>query len=305
MTARTPRIASWATGLALLLGPLVASGPAKAAPPSRVPVADTAENPDDELTTATPARIVLGMKFGGGGTLWDEPKNTQLGETATGPFDLPIFDETRGGYTMSAGFFAQGIFFDHFGIEVGVHFVEHKLLEKIDWTFTEAVTSGGQTTITTFTAKSEEDLQWTALHIPILVQAIVPAGKTRISLGVGPEFAFGSWAKSRFEVTETDEPDGLLPGTRKAFRTINAKLEDAVYLTVNFGIQIDAGDFVIPIDIHWSYDFSQGTDYRDRVDVNDDEIPSTGNPDVHPTSITLHTRDTMYGGIRIGIGYQF
>ncbi|MFO0747618.1 MAG: hypothetical protein U1F43_18410 [Myxococcota bacterium] len=272
---------------------------ALAAPPAPAP-----ENPDDALEAAVPARLVMGMKFGGGGTLWDEPKNTTLGQTATGPFDLPIFDATRGGYTMSAGFFAQGIFFDHLGIEVGVHFVEHKLLEKIDWTYTEATTINGQTTIETQTAKSEEALQWTALHVPILVQAIVPAGKTRISLGVGPEFAFASWAKTKFDVTQTDAPDGRLPGSRAGFTTLGAKLQDAVYLTVNFGIQIDAGDFVIPIDIHWSYDFSQGSDYLDRADPIGD-LPDAQHPDRVPTGLTLHTRDTMYGGIRIGIGYQF
>lgn len=290
----TRAVLTLVSGLALVSGSATL---AAAAPPAP-------EDPDATLGGATPARLILGMKFGGGGTLWDEPKNTVLSQTPEGnDFDLPIFNETRGGYTMSAGFFAQGIFFDHLGLEVGVHFVEHKLLEKIDWTFTEATTINGNTTVETFTAKSEEELQWTALHIPILVQAIVPAGTTRISLGVGPELAFGSWAKTKFDITKTDEADGLLPGSRKAFTSLGAKLEDAVYLTVNFGVQINAGDFVIPIDIHWSYDFSQGQDYLDRADVVGDLPSPTSN--AHPTGLVLHTRDTMYGGLRIGIGYQF
>jgi hypothetical protein len=279
---------------ALALGVLAA--------PARAADAD----PDAELDKAVPARFVMGVKFGGGGVLWDEPDGTTLSNLSdTGPFDLPIFDETRGGYSISAGFFLQGIFFDHLGLEVGFHFVEHKLLEEIDWTFTQAVTSGGQTTVTTFTAESKQELQWTALHLPILVQAVVPAGKTRISLGVGPEFAFHSWDKTVFKITQTDEPDGLLPGSRKAFRSLTATAEDSVYLTVNFGIHIDAGDFLIPIDIHWSYNFSQESGYRDRVVVDPNEIPTDANPDAHPTSISLRTRDTMYGGIRIGIAYQF
>lgn len=290
------RLGLLAPGCALALATL-AAGPGHAAPSG---------DPDSDLKEAVPARFVMGVKFGGGGTLWDEPDGTTLSILdATGPFDLPIFDETRGGYTISAGFFMQGIFFDHLGLEVGFHFVEHKLLEEIDWTFTQAVTVGGSTTVTTFTAESKQELQWTAFHLPILVQAIVPAGTTRISLGVGPEFAFHSWDKTLFKITQTDEPDGLLPGSRKAFRSILAKPEDSVYLTVNFGIQIDAGDFVIPIDIHWSYNFSQESGYRDRIIVDPNEIPSNANPDAHPTSITMRTRDTMYGGIRIGLGYQF
>lgn len=289
------RLGLLAPGCALALATL-AAGPGHAAPSGE---------PEAGLKEPVPARFLMGVKFGGAGVLWDEPDGTTLSTLDTGPFDLPIFDETRGGYGISAGFFMQGIFFEHLGLEVGFHFVEHKLLEEIDWTFTQAITVGGSTTVETFTAESKQELQWTAFHLPILIQAIVPAGTTRISLGVGPEFAFHSWDKTLFKITKTDEPDGLLPGSRKAFRAMKAKAEDSIYLTVNFGVQIDAGDFAIPIDIHWSYNFSQESSYRSRVIVDQDEIPTKDDPDRHPTEITLRTRDTMYGGIRIGLAYQF
>ncbi len=86
------------------------------------------------------------------------------------------------------------------------------------------------------------------------------------------------------------------------------KNEDSVYLAVVFGIEIDAGDFIIPIDLYWSYNFSQPKDYLERVVVDPNEIPHEGTSDtlaLRPDSVDLRTRDSMYGGLRIGLAYQF
>jgi len=290
--------------------------PALAAPP-------TVKQPAPELDKAIPARFVMGVKFGGGGTLWDEPDGTVLGADENGdPFSLPIFDETRAGYTMSAGFFLEGIFYEHLGIEVGFHMVQHTLLEEIDWTYTE---QRGNGPITRFEAKSDQELSWTALHVPLLVKAMVDAGKTRVSLGVGPEFAFTTWSRSSFKITEgglsstnVGDPndstfpfdecyDGKtrLPGTRCDFSRVGVKNEDSVYLAVVFGIEIEAGDFLIPIDIHWSYNFSQPKEYLERAEIDPNTLPNPNNPDARPSGLDLKTRDSMYGGLRVGLAYQF
>ncbi len=303
-----------------VLAAALAATPALAAPP-------TVDNSIDKIDAAVPARFVMGVKFGGGGTLWDGPDNTDIGVDEEGAFDTAIFDGTRAGYVMSAGFFLQGIFYDHLGIEVGFHFVQHTLLDEVDWSYTE--TSGGQTR--SFEAKSEGDMSWTAFHMPILVKAMVNAGNTRVSLGVGPEFSFTSWSRSSFKITEgavssSADPadpqsntfpdnypscyDGTdrLPGTRCTFNRVGVKNENSVYLAVVFGIEIDAGDFIIPIDLYWSYNFSQPKDYLERVVVDPNEIPHAGSAEslaLRPDSVDLRTRDSMYGGLRIGLAYQF
>lgn len=315
-TFRSVRVLTLAPLAALVLAAL-AQGPAVAAPPTGTPAADA------NLQKAVPARFVMGVKFGGGGTLWDSPDNTKIGVDEQGAgFDMPIFNETRAGYTISSGFFLQGVFFDHLGLEVGMHFVQHTLLEEVKWTYTELTTINGNQNLRTFEAKSEEELSWTALHVPILVKAVIPAGKTRVSLGVGPEFAFSSWSRTKYKITEgglssanpSDNAfprancyDGKtrLPGTRCDFEAVKAKDQDSIYLAVVFGIEIVAGDFIIPIDLHWSYNFSQEKDYLQRVAIDPDTIPQPGNASVRPTELTLNTRDSMYGGIRIGIAYQF
>jgi hypothetical protein len=260
-----------------------------------------------------PARLVMGLKFGGGGTLWDQPDDTVLStytqNGAPQSFTLPIFDETRGGYTLSTGFFVEGIFFEHLGLEIGMQFVQHNLLETIEWTYTETTISGGQTSVVAFQADSEQTLKWTAVHIPILLKAVIPTESTRVSLGVGPEFALSSWGRSSFRITDGGVDDGsgnmLLPGSRSALRSVDHRLRDSVYLAVAFGLEITAGDFVVPIDIHWGYNLSQPRAYRERVAIAEDTLPSDANPDVHPSAVELQTRDTMYGGLRVGLAYQF
>ena len=302
--------------------------------PSAALAAPPSPDPDLALDQAVPARFVMGVKFGGGGTLWQEPDGTVLGTDSQGaPFRLPIFEETRAGYTMSAGFFLEGIFYDHLGLEVGFHWVQHTLLEQIEWTYTEERVVNGVRQITSFDAESDQELTWTALHLPILLKGMVKAGKTRISLGVGPEFSFTSWSRARYKITgggvsstAPNDPndntfprdnegkpmfpqcfDGKvrLPGTRCTFERLGAKEEDSVYLAVVFGIEIVAGDFLIPIDIHWAYNFDQPKQYLERTVVDPDEIPNASNPKVHPSGMDLKTRDSMYGGLRVGIAYQF
>jgi hypothetical protein len=151
---------------------------------------------------------------------------------------------------------------------------------------------------------------------------MVRTGKTRISLGVGPEFAFTMSSSSSFKITKgalqsSDPTDGTfpysdcfdgkprLPGTRCHFERVGTQEVDSIYLTVAFGIEISAGDFVVPIDLHWSYNFSQEDDYLKRVVVDPDTIPTAAQPSVRPRGVDLKTRQSMYGGLRVGLAYRF
>ncbi len=289
--------------------------PALAAEPDE-PAADEPADPD---LKERPFRFLVGLKGGGGGELWTEPDNTVLGTEASGAeFSLPLFEETRAGYMVGGGLFLEGIIYEHLGIEVGFHFVNHSLLEDIEWSFTEQRNG----VVTTFEADSEQELSWLAFHLPILVKGMVRSGKTRISLGVGPEFAFTMSSSSKFKITNgglssTDQNDGTfpfsdcydgqqrLPGTRCRLERVGTKEVDSVYLAVVFGVEIAAGDFVIPIDIHWSYNFSQESDYLDRVLVDPNEIPNPNQPNASPSGVDLVTRQSMYGGLRVGLAYRF
>lgn len=290
------------------------------ADPMSEPGAEVEETTVDADAEERPVRVLIGFKVGGGGELWTAPDDAVLGtDPVTGAeFSLPLFDETRAGFMYGGGLFVEGIFYEHFGVEVGFHFLQHTLLEEIDWTFTE---QRGQE-ITTFESKSKQELSWLGFHLPILFKGIVKSGKTRVSLGVGPEFEFTMGSSASFEITKgeqsTDPNDGTFPlsdcydgklrlaGTRCEFQRVGVKEENSVYLTVVFGIEITADEhWIVPIDIHWSYNFSQDKKYTERVVIDPNTIPSPSNPDARPTGVDLKTRDSMYGGLRVGLAYRF
>jgi len=301
-------------GAILALAWSVSSGAALAA--EGTDPAQTLMDPDQE---ARPFRLLVGLKGGGGGSLWSEPGGVDIGVDETGgTFSLPVFDGTRAGYVLSGGVFVEAIIYEHLGFEVGLHFVHRTLLEDIDWSFTD--NTGGS--LTAFESHTEEEVTWHAFNVPILIKGMIRTDNTRVSLGVGPELAFVERASSKFKITDgalqsDDASDGTfpfascfdgkarLPGTRCNFERIGAKPQDSVYLTVAFGIEIAAGEhFVVPIDLRWSYNLSQESDYLDRVEVDPDTIPTAANPNVRPSGVDIRTLDSMFGELRIGFAYR-
>ncbi len=278
------------------------------------PIASLAADPvgADELAERE-LRFSVGLMAGGGGSMWLSPSNTELVSLANGQtFSLPVFSELRGGYTASFGGYVQLIVFEHLGFQIGAHWVQHTLLEDIDWNFTETITTDFETTLRTQTAVSEQELSFSAFHLPILVKAVIPNGSTRFSIGIGPEFAFGLSSSADFEITEATENgepqtgELRLPGPRAALTQLTAKTLDSVYLNLVFGMEVFVGDFRIPIDLGFSYNMSQGSTYRSRAELDREPAPgtllSTSN---HPTSIRLNGRDTLVGQLRVGIAYEF
>lgn len=301
-------------GLSLALAGSVSSGGARAAEGT-----DPAETPVDRDEEERPFRLLVGLKGGGGGSLWSEPGNADIGVDETGAtFSLPVFDGTRAGYVFSGGLFVEAIIYEHLGLEVGLHFVHHTLLEDIDWSFTDD-TDGS---ITSHESHSEQEVTWHAFNVPILMKGMIRTGNTRVWLGVGPELAFVERATSKFKITDgalqsDDASDGTfpfascfdgkarLPGTRCNFERIGAKPEESLYLTVAFGIEIAVGEhFAVPIDLRWSYNLSQESDYLDRVEVDPDTIPTAANPSVRPSGADIKTLDSMFGELRIGFAYR-
>lgn len=308
-----------------LLASVLSATPALAAPPL------VAEPAPETLDKAIPARFIMGVKFGGGATLWDEPDGTVLGKDERGiDFDTAMFDETRAGYTMSAGFFLEGIFYDHLGLEVGFNFVQHTLLENVKWSYEESNENGLQRA---FNAKSDQELTWTALHVPILVKAVVDAGKTRVSLGVGPDSSFTSWSQARFKITEgalsstaVDDPndhnfprkDGaavypsattgrsVCPVVAACSRGSRRRTRTASTSRSSSGSRSRPATSSSRSAIHWSYNFSQPKGYLERASLDPNTIPTEANGGlVRPDELELKTRDSMYGGLRVGLAYQF
>ncbi len=278
--------------IVLVLGVLVAS-------PAWAVKLDISEGAPEQKDISEVFGLTFGMKAGAGVELWTEPSNTSYryrdAAGAEKVFDIPFFDETRSGYNYSIGAYVEMRFFQYLGLEVGFFATRHTLLEDTDWTYT--VSSGGS--VQTFRTTTEQELVFTSFHIPILVKGVLPVSKrVRLSLGLGPEFSIGSYSFANFELTGGD----ALQDKRADFRDLGSKTMTDIYLAVVFGIDIRAGNFRVPIDIKYAYNFSQPGDYFDRISY--DRLPTDGS-DVHPTTGTFSARDSMYMQLLVGIAYDF
>ena len=271
-----------------------------AAAPAWAVKLDISEGAPEQKEISEVFGLTFGMKAGAGVELWTEPSNTRFSyrDSAgnTEVFDIPFFDETRSGYNYAIGAYVEMRFFQYLGLEVGFFATRHTLLEDTDWTYTLS-TNGN---VDTYRTTTEQELVFTSFHIPIIIKGVLPVSeRIRLSLGIGPEFSIGSYSFATFEQTGGD----ALQGDRASFRDLGSRTVNDIFLSVVFGIDIRAGNFRIPIDIKYAYNFSQPADYYDRIKY--DDLPTDGSDGVHPTIGTFKAQDSMYLQLLVGIAYDF
>lgn len=256
---------------------------------------DAATFGENEFQRPSTPRVVefsVGVKAGAGAELWTEPSDTTLyvDPATKDPFVMPFFDETRSGFNVAFALFGEVRFVQYVGLEVDLMFVRHKLLEDTDWTYTESVNGNVQV----YTAHTKQNLVFTKLHVPILLKGYLPVGKrVRLSLGIGPELSWALYSRAHFELDK-----GALKGKFASFKGLTSKDADDIGLVTAAGVVIDAGVVKIPIELRFSYNFSQGSTYKDRVSY--DRIPPAG----YPTQGSLVARDSMYGQLLLGLMYD-
>ena len=287
------------------------ASPALAAPAAeaRAPAGpeSTADAGQGRGVASDVVRFAVGIRHTGGGLLWTQPSHTDL--LADDPnrrpgdyFDLPIFNELRAGYGYGSGVFVQGQFVTYLGVEIGLYWSHHTLVEQVEWTFVE----NDAGTSREFRADTEEKLEWDALHVPLIVKALVPAGAVQLVFGVGVEYVHPVWQGASFELLE-----GEIYGPRSAFEEIRAEAADSVYVLATIGVEILAGDFFVPVDLLLGYNVLQPERYLERGSVDPQPTVEVLDPDDsvakahHPKTLTLKTQDTAYGMLRVGLGYRF
>jgi hypothetical protein len=281
--------------LMLLPATLWAQAADGGAPGLRCSGHDSATWGEGEFQKPATPRVVefsVGVKAGAGAELYTEPSDTTLytDPDTKEPFVMPFFDETRSGYNVAFGVFGEVRFVQYVGVEVGLMFVRHKLLEDTDWTYTESVNGNVQV----YTAHTKQTLLFTKLNVPILLKGYLPVGKrVRLSLGIGPELAWSLYSRASFELDK-----GVLKGKFAGFKGLSSKDADDIGLVTAAGVVVDAGVVKIPIELRFSYNFSQASKYQDRVTY--DQIPPKG----YPTQGALVARDTMYGQLLVGLMYD-
>ncbi len=212
----------------------------------------------------------IGAKGGAGGTLWTQPNRLPsylLGQDwAFGP--------QRGGWSGGAGLYAQLRLLKALGLEIDFLFEQGQIRET--------PLSGSSWKLT---AKSVE------MHIPILVQGILPLPGIRIGLGIGPEFVV--------PIQSSAEQSGQ-PLDYRGYK-FKVDTVSATYLTIGLNLTPTIGHLSIPIDLRASYNLTQSKNYENRVTVNKN---AAGLQDIKE-GFTIHYQDTWDFQLLIGLGYSF
>jgi hypothetical protein len=264
-----------------------------------------APEPEPEPAKPPVFQLTGGVKAGGGGDVWTTPsRRTFQYQRADGAFDaysIPIFDESRAGYNYSIGVYAEMRVLRHIGLEVGLFFTRHTMMEDTDWSYTEIDLNTGQRD--SYRTTTEQKLVFTSFHIPIIFKGVLPlAGdRLRLSLGLGPEIAIGSYAFATFRHKKGDALP--LAGDRSAFRDLGARTQVDTYLAILLGADVKAGDFRIPIDIKFAYNFAQPENYYDRIEY--DSLPSDSDPSARPEVGVFNARNTLYFQLTVGVAFDF
>jgi hypothetical protein len=210
--------------------------------------------------------LEIGAKGGAGGTLWTKPTNQPA---YLGNQDW-AFSQRRGGWSGTGGLYVQLRLLKCLGIEVDALIEENRIRET--------PLSGSTWELT---AKA------ITLHVPVLIQGLLPLPGVRIGIVAGPEFVFPV-STSALQSTPP------LNYTAYPFK-VDSKF--ATYLTVGLNITPTIGHLSIPVDLRASYNLTQSSKYEDRVTWNSVADLTKG--------FTIHYQDTWDFRLLIGLGYSF
>jgi hypothetical protein len=240
---------------------------------------------------ATDIELTVGVKAGGGGELWTAPTDVSVMDPGDGTqFDIPLFNEARGGYNYSIGLFTEARVFGYFALELGMIMTRRTLVEDTTFTYTDP--NAGRVSKT----KSHEEVTWGTWRFPVMAKFLVPVRSSAIWVGVGIEYSKGMYASTVFDVT--GDP---LKGKRKDFTEFLAVERDDLYVTWGAGILVRAShNLHIPIEMRFGYNTRQPSSYFDRAEF--DQLPNEGGN--YPTRMTINARDSFYGEILIGVSYN-
>jgi hypothetical protein len=208
--------------------------------------------------------LEIGAKGGAGGTLWTKPTSQ--------PANLQdwAFSKRRGGWSGTGGLYVQLRLLKCLGIEVDALIEENRIRE---------------------TPLTGENWELTAkavtLHVPVLIQGLLPLPGVRIGVVAGPEFVFP---------ISTSAVQSSPPLNYQGYDfKVDSKF--ATFLTVGINITPTIGHLSIPVDLRASYNLTQSPKYEDRVTWNSAGDVAKG--------FTIHYQDTWDFRLLIGLGYSF
>lgn len=217
--------------------------------------------------------VSVGAKGQIGGNYLTDPKDA--------PSWAPIFEDGAGGIGGGGGLYAEfRVLEGHLGLEFDVLFESNK-----NWASMEYNNVVDTDWITRFKT----------VRMPLLVEGSLEGDRTRVSLGVGPEFVVGIAASTDIEVTEGSQyvQSSDLATMKDNF---HGKKQTDTFLCAGLGLAFKVWKLAITLDLRYSYNLTQPDKYTDRVSV--EQVSG----DLY--SISTIASSTMDMRILLGIAYE-
>jgi hypothetical protein len=211
--------------------------------------------------------VSLGAKGAIGGNYLNKPNETLTDGS------LP-YEDGAGGWGGGGGLYTEfRILWGYLGLEFDLLFDHSKNWCDIDFN----------------TLETSWIYSFTSLRMPILLKGNLLTDTTRVSFGIGPEFAVGL-------STDTDIEFGQTFGAADQWRqNFTARKQNDTFLCFDLGLALKVWELAITIDLRYSYNLSQPDKYEDRTEV-------VGNDETF--TVDTIASNTMDGRILLGIAYE-
>lgn len=215
--------------------------------------------------------VAIGVKATAGGNLWTEPSNTP-------PNQEIGFTKLRGGAGAGCGPYVEVRFIKYIGIELDLLFEWNRL-----WEDQTIYHKSGFAVFKSTTKPTTLDLR-----IPLLVKGVLPLPGIRLGLVIGPEFVIP---------LKTESPMDVHLGAT----SFDFKVESKFRTLLTFGLDMVVElpfNLELPIDLRFSYNPSQPSDWADRVELTS-SVPGVID------GLTIQYQNSWDIRLLIGLGYGF
>ncbi|MBN2527875.1 MAG: hypothetical protein JXR76_15910 [Deltaproteobacteria bacterium] len=197
-------------------------------------------------------------------------------EAGGAPFEREIVGSGGGG-----GIFGEVRFFNgHLGVELN-------LLFDVNRARCAVVQTDG--------VDVDYILTYSMLRVPLLLKAAFTRGRTRMGIGIGPEFRFGLTAKTDLEIIDGERYrfEDQLSAWKSNF---SAQKRDDVAIAWDVAMAFDLYPFEITVDLRVSHVLTYPDAFHERVEIDGTyKLPT----------IRVQSTHAMDGRILLGMAYIF
>lgn len=141
--------------------------------------------------------------------------------------------------------------------------------------------------------------QFGQVRLPLLVKGVLPLGPIlELSLGIGPEFVFGTSAETKVDFLTVPSNAMLVQQANILQTSYQAQSTDGTFFTLDLGLSIKIFRLFFPIDLRLGINLDQPSSYQQRV------AKSYNENNVYGVN-TVKAIESYHFALLAGVGYIF